>query len=661
MTARELVECPVIVGTAGHVDHGKSALIEALTGKNPDRLEVERRRGMTTELGFGELELPSGKLVGLVDVPGHAHYLRAMVQGATGVDVALLAVSAVEGVMPQTREHVRVLELLGVTRMVVALTMRDLADHEIAALAELDVEAFLDGTVFAGASIVPVSSKTGEGLDELLTTLDNTVCSCWSEHLEATAGSGAAPRLPIDRCFSIRGTGTVVTGTLHDGPVSVGDELVALPSQTRCRVRGVQVHGDTQCAVPGQRVALNLVGDGVAGLKRGEMLGVEGRVGQTLRFLMQLTYVGRDGVRAGVLASGTRVHVMAGTAEVLGRIMLLDDEPPIAVGETRVVQVRLERPLPLRAGDHAVILSYSPISLLGGGRVLLSRCRRARVLSAGERALYAALESGDVADGVHAWLALQTLPVAAAGVAAALDLVTGEVEIVLRGLVDQAVVCELAAGGAVLYADASALDAAMDVLAAALSSMHAAAPKEIGFTSGAVAHAAWPGAGNDVAMALIAEGCARGVCAVDGAEVFDPHSAAAAIRVVREASQRIVAALDEAGLGAATLPEVGERLQLDRDTMTRALRELSLNRAIVKIERDVALSAAADAHAHELVAAAIEAAGGAATTSVLREALGVSRKRAISILEHLDAVRFTTHDKDAGGGVTTASPRHPQR
>lgn len=649
MTARELVECPVIVGTAGHVDHGKSALIEALTGKNPDRLEVERRRGMTTELGFGELELPSGKLVGLVDVPGHAHYLRAMVQGATGVDVALLAVSAVEGVMPQTREHVRVLELLGVTRMVVALTMRDLADHEIAALAELDVEAFLDGTVFAGASIVPVSSKTGEGLDELLTTLDNTVCSCWSEHLEATAGSGAAPRLPIDRCFSIRGTGTVVTGTLHDGPVSVGDELVALPSQTRCRVRGVQVHGDTQCAVPGQRVALNLVGDGVAGLKRGEMLGVEGRVGQTLRFLMQLTYVGRDGVRAGVLASGTRVHVMAGTAEVLGRIMLLDDEPPIAVDDPRVVQVRLERPLPLRAGDHAVILSYSPISLLGGGRVLLSRCRRARVLSAGERALYAALESGDVADGVHAWLALQTLPVAAAGVAAALDLVTGEVEIVLRGLVDQAAVCELAAGGAVLYADASALDAAMDVLAAALSSMHAAAPKEIGFTSGAVAHAAWPGAGNDVAMALIAEGCARGVCAVDGAEVFDPHSAAAAIRVVREAGQRIVALLDEAGLNAPTLPEVSEQLQLDRDTMTRALRELSLNHSIVKVERDVALSAAAEAHAREVVATAIEAAGGAATTSVLREALGVSRKRTISILEHLDAVRFTVLDKESGG------------
>lgn len=193
MSARELVECPVVVGTAGHVDHGKSALIEALTGKNPDRLEVERRRGMTTELGFGELALPSGKIVGLVDVPGHAHYLRAMVQGATGIDVAVLVVSAVEGVMPQTREHVRVLELLGVTHMVVALTMCDLADDETAELAELDVEAFLEGTVFAGVPVVPVSSKTGEGLGELLAVLDDAICSCLSERLEATAGSGDTP------------------------------------------------------------------------------------------------------------------------------------------------------------------------------------------------------------------------------------------------------------------------------------------------------------------------------------------------------------------------------------------------------------------------------------------------------------------------------------
>lgn len=644
-----LLECPVIVGTAGHVDHGKSALIEALTGKNPDRLEVERRRGMTVELGFGELALPSGKIVGLVDVPGHAHYLRAMVQGATGIDVAVLVVSAVEGVMPQTREHVHVLELLGVTHMVVALTMCDLADVEMTELAELDVDDFLSGTVFAGAPIVPVSSKTGEGIDGLLAALDEQVATCWDACRARAELTDAAPRLPIDRCFTIKGVGTVVTGTLHDAPVAVGDELMALPSRTVCRVRGIQVHDDTPRALPGQRVALNLVGDGVAALDRGEMLGVAGRFGQTMRFMMTFTYLGREGAKPRVLESGARVHVMAGTAEVVGRIMFMEGEAPMAVGETRTVQVRLEEPLPLRAGDHAVVLSYSPVMLIGGGRVLLSRCRRSRELAEGERALYTALEAGDIAGGVGAWLALQTLPVTAIDVAEALDLGVGEVDAALRGLVAQGSVRKLAVGDAGLLADAVVLDAAMDALAATLSAMHAAAPKETGFTPGAVAHAAWPAADEGVAAALIVEGCSRGVCASEGAEVFDPHSAAAAARVVREACERIVALLDEAGLDAPALPEVGERLQLGRDTMTRALRELSLNRSIVKVERDVALSAAAEAHARELVAAAIADAGGTATTSVLREALGVSRKRAISILEHLDAVRFTVLDKEAGG------------
>ena len=644
-----LAECPVIVGTAGHVDHGKSALIEALTGKNPDRLEVERRRGMTVELGFGELALPSGKIVGLVDVPGHAHYLRAMVQGATGIDVAVLVVSAVEGVMPQTREHVHVLELLGVTHMVVALTMCDLADSEMTELAELDVDDFLSGTVFAGAPIVPVSSRTGEGVDALLAALDECVDACWGACRYRSERTDAAPRLPIDRCFTIKGAGTVVTGTLHDAPVAVGDELVALPSRTACRVRGIQVHGGTQRALPGQRVALNLVGDGVAALDRGEMLGVECRFGQTLRFMMTFTYLGREGAKPRVLESGARVHVMAGTAEVVGRIMLMEGEAPMAAGETRAVQVRLEDPLPLRSGDHAVVLSYSPVMLIGGGRVLLSRCRRSRELSDGERALYAALEAGDVAGAVGAWLALQALPVTAADVVAALDIAACYVAAPLGELVAQGAVRELSGSDGSLYVNAAVLDGAMDALASTLSAMHTAAPKETGFTPGAVAHAAWPGAGEDVAAALIAEGCTRGVCAAEGAEVFDPHSAAAAARVVREACERIVALLDEFGLDAPTLPEVGEQLRLDRDTMTRALRELSLNRSIVKVERDVALSAAAEVHARELVAAAITDAGGAATTSVLREALGVSRKRAISILEHLDAVRFTVLDKEAGG------------
>lgn len=651
MTARELVECPVVVGTAGHVDHGKSALIEALTGKNPDRLEVERRRGMTTELGFGELVLPSGKLVGLVDVPGHAHYLRAMVQGATGVDVALLVVSAVEGVMPQTREHVRVLELLGVTHMVVALTMRDLADDETAELAELDLMDFLGDTVFANAPVVPVSSRTGAGIEDVRLALDTAIDSFLADAASRPVRPCLAPRLPIDRCFTIKGSGTVVTGTLHDAPVAVGDELVSSPAGVRCRVRAIQVHGDTPRALPGQRVALNIVGDGAGDLPRGEVLCGSGAEGSTLRLIARFTYLGREGAKPVPFESGTRVHVMVGTAEVLGRIMLMEGAGPIAPGETRTVQIRLKERLPVRSGDGLIVLAFSPVVLIGGGCVLLSRCRRSRDLSAEEVSLLRALDAGDRAAAIAAWLGLQRLPVPAAVAARALDLSGVEVARLLHAAVasGDAVALHPERSTEELYAAPAVLDAALAALADTLVAMHKAAPKQTGFTPGEVAHVAWPKAGEDVASALILEGCARGICAQEGSEVYDPHSAAAAIRVVREAGRRIAALLDEAGLDAPTLPEVGQQLQLDRDTMTRALRELSLNRSIVKVERDVALSAAAEAHAREVVAAAIEAAGGAATTSVLREALGVSRKRAISILEHLDAVRFTTLDKDAGG------------
>lgn len=651
MTARELVECPVIVGTAGHVDHGKSALIEALTGKNPDRLEVERRRGMTTELGFGELVLPSGKLVGLVDVPGHAHYLRAMVQGATGVDVALLVVSAVEGVMPQTREHVRVLELLGVTHMVVALTMRDLADDETAELAELDLMDFLGDTVFANAPVVPVSSRTGAGIEDVRLALDTAIDSFLADAASRPVRPCLAPRLPIDRCFTIKGSGTVVTGTLHDAPVAVGDELVSSPAGVRCRVRAIQVHGDTPRALPGQRVALNIVGDGAGDLPRGEVLCGSGAEGSTLRLIARFTYLGREGAKPVPFESGTRVHVMVGTAEVLGRIMLMEGAGPIAPGETRTVQIRLKERLPVRSGDGLIVLAFSPVVLIGGGCVLLSRCRRSRDLSAEEVSLLRALDAGDRAAAIAAWLGLQRLPVPAAVAARALDLSGVEVARLLHAAVasGDAVALHPERSTEELYAAPAVLDAALAALADTLVAMHKAAPKQTGFTPGEVAHVAWPKAGEDVASALILEGCARGICAQEGSEVYDPHSAAAAIRVVREAGRRIAALLDEAGLDAPTLPEVGQQLQLDRDTMTRALRELSLNRSIVKVERDVALSAAAEAQAREVVAAAIEAAGGAVTTSVLREALGVSRKRAISILEHLDAVRFTTLDKGAGG------------
>ena len=662
-----LTECPVIVGTAGHVDHGKSSLIEALTGTNPDRLEVERRRGMTVELGFGELALPGGRLVGLVDVPGHAHYLRAMVAGATGIDVAVIAVSAVEGVMPQTREHVHVLELLGVGRAVVALTFADAADAEMRELAELDVEEFLSGTVFAGSPVVGVSSRTGEGLPALLAALDTAVDAFLADRAARPARHGLVPRLPADRSFTIAGAGTVVTGTLRDAPLSVGDELVAVGGGARFRVRGLQVHGDTPRALPGQRVAANLVGEGAGEVPRGVMLAAPAAATSTLRLAVNLTYLGREGARPAPLPSGTRVHVMLGTTAVLGRVMLYGgegaDADALVPGETRPVQIRLEEPLPARAHDRLIVLSYSPVTLIGGGEVLLSRCRRARELTGEARDLVRARAAGDEPRALAAWLAMQAAPVRAADACAALDLTAPEADALLAGLAREDAAVALGAGsgpdgagkglgpaGAEAFWVAPAvLDACVGALAAALSQMHADAPKKTGFTPGEVAHRAWPRAGEALAAALFSEAERRGACARETGEVFDPHSAAAAARLVAEAKGRIVAALDAAGLDAPTQGELREGLGMAADTFSRAVRDLALDRAVVRVERDVVISAAADAALRARVTDVIQNAGGAATTSELREALGVSRKRAIALLEHLDAVRFTVIDKDAGG------------
>ena len=289
--------------------------------------------------------------------------------------------------------------------------------------------------------------------------------------------------------------------------------------------------------------------------------------------------------------------------------------------------------------------------LIGGGEVLLSRCRRSRELTDGERALLDALVRHDRAGAVTCWLETQRLPACVEDVSSALDLSDVEAREVLDALVRAGSVVALSGqkSDAVAFVTPALVDTVLEELASTLREMHAAAPKQTGFTPGEVANVAWPGASETLSSLLFAEGCRRGVCALEGSEIFDPHSAAAAARLVGEASDLIVSLLDEEGLDAPVLPDVGKRLSLDRDIMTRALRELSLNRRIVKIERDVALSAAAEAHARELVAAAIQAAGGAAPTSALREALGVSRKRAIQILEHLDAVRFTVLDKEAGG------------
>lgn len=374
---------PLVIGTAGHIDHGKTSLVKALTGVDTDRLAEERRRGITIELGFTHLELPSGRSAGFVDVPGHERFVRTMIAGATGLDLVLLVIAADEGVMPQTREHLDIIDLLGVERGIVVLTKVDMVDGELLELARMDVADFVAGTFLEDAPVVPFSAVSGLGREALLEAIDRE-----ADRVKARRIDGPA-RLCIDRVFSQRGFGTVVTGTLASGQVKVGDTLEVLPAGVKLRVRGVQVHeAEVEVAVAGSRTALNLVGVERQGIDRGDVLATPGSVPVTsvldlsLRVLPTATLplgARRDEVTGEAVpaSEAVRARLLTGTLEVLGRFQPLGRDV-VLPGEEGFVQVRLEAPIPASAGDRVVVRAESPMVTLAGGVVVDPLARRHR-------------------------------------------------------------------------------------------------------------------------------------------------------------------------------------------------------------------------------------------------------------------------------------------
>lgn len=377
----------IVVGTAGHIDHGKTALVKALTGVDADRLPEEKKRGITIDIGFAELRLGDHH-VSFVDVPGHERFVKNMLAGASGIDVVLLVVAADEGVMPQTREHFDICRLLGIRSGIVALTKADLVDNETLELARLDVADLVEGSFLADSPIVPVSSKTGDGIDDLRNALE-------------AAASGAVERpsdlaafLPIDRSFPVKGFGTVVTGTLSSGEIKLGDELEMLPSQRFVRVRGLQSHGSlAETAQAGRRVAVNLAGVDYDEIRRGEILAAPGLLRPT-----QIIDVWVDVLQGSPrpLRSRQRIRVHIGTAEILARVQVLNDEGAISTGERDFAQLRLESPVACRLGDRFILRSYSPQTTIAGGVVLdpLAAKHRKREFTAARATLEKLAEPG---------------------------------------------------------------------------------------------------------------------------------------------------------------------------------------------------------------------------------------------------------------------------
>ena len=348
-----------VIGTAGHVDHGKSTLVKALTGIDPDRLPQEKEREMTIDLGFAWLTLPSGREVSIVDVPGHERFIKNMLAGVGGIDLALLVVAADESVMPQTREHLAILDILRVTRGLVVITKCDLVDQDLVELVEAEVEDALKGTTFEGSRMVAVSSYSGQGLDELRATIDGML-----DNTEARKDLGR-PRLPVDRCFTVAGFGTVVTGTLIDGSLSVGQEVELLLAGEKARVRGLQSHRKKlDNADPGRRLAVNLSGISRDEVQRGELLTSAGWLRLTSRLDAQLK-LSPDVPRTLKHNEGITFHLF--TSETPARVRLLDREE-LGPGEEGWGQIHLELPVPAVKGDLFVVRSAD--ATLGGGKVV---------------------------------------------------------------------------------------------------------------------------------------------------------------------------------------------------------------------------------------------------------------------------------------------------
>jgi len=624
----------VIIGTAGHVDHGKSSLIVALTERDPDRLSEEKERGITIELGFTWLDLPDGTRTGIIDVPGHERFVSNMLAGAGGIDLALLVVAADEGVMPQTREHLGILSLLGIPRGVIAITKCDLADEDFIELVEEDVRDHVKNTFLENAPIIRTSSATGEGIRHLKDVL-------FSEIARVDSNKNHLPfRLPVDRVFSMGGFGTVVTGTLIEGTVRTGEQVEVYPGQKKARVRGIQVHETAvDVASHGQRVALNLAGLHKDDLDRGDTLAPEGSLLGTN--LLDVSVSALPDTRFSI-SHNMRVHLFHGAREVLARVVLLDKDI-LEAGDTAFAQLRTEEEVFTKYGDRFVIRFYSPLETIGGGIIvdpLPSKRKRFRDTNEED---FTRMGGDDLSLRLalaieHGSERLDPLTVAyyRAGIQreqskALLD------ELVSRGLV--IVLNERVAIGTKELASLSAKAVAV------LERFHEAEPLEQGMRREELRTRLMPRANLQLSDLVIDRLKERQVI-----DVLEGLVARHGFSVTLTAEQEdTLKALEQAFIKAGYLPPTPEEIRLETAGKINSDQYLSLliNRGVlIRLTPQILMHRDHVDEAWRIVREAIDI-NGSITLAEFRDHLDASRKFAIAILEYFDKLKRTRLIDDA--------------
>ena len=613
----------LILGTAGHIDHGKTTLIRALTGVDCDRLPEEKSRGITIELGFAPLDLPSGLRIGIVDVPGHERLVRTMVSGATGIDLVLFVVAADEGIMPQSREHLAICDLLGVGRGVVALTKIDTVDRDLVELARLEIEETIEHSALAGAPVVPVSATTGEGLPELRAALERVA----RQAPPRTLRDGPA-YLPVDRVFTMRGFGTVVTGTLRGAPFEEGAPAEVFPEggtePFSVRLRGLQVHGEpTKRVLPGSRCALNLHGADVRAVPRGSVVGTPGRLAYRAGIDVELKLL----PGAPPLKDGGTVTVHVGTAERLARVRLLD-RARFEPGQRGFVELRFASPLALVEGDRFIARGFARTSegawTIGGGRVLdVAPPRRRRPRSARVEEL--GILAGD--DRASA-LAVRLRREGVRGI---------EEESLLRDVRSIEGIPGVRIGTG-RWIDPEAFDLLRRSVVSAVETHHERQPLEPWVGLASVRAALELKAPEDAIRAALEAAVERGELESETSGYRKPGHAA---RVADpETKERVLATLREAGLGPPTIDALARQVGQDARAVRPLLEHLVREGELVRVTSELFFSRSAiDDLRSRLVAHLRE--HGSIDPTAYKELTGQTRRHTVPLMEFFDAEKVT--------------------
>lgn len=618
----------IIVGTAGHVDHGKTTLIKALTGIDTDRLKEEKERGMTIDLGFASLVLPDGQRVGIVDVPGHERFLKNMLAGAGGVDVAFMVIAADESVMPQTVEHLEILRLLEVRRGVVALTKSDLVEEDWLKAVTDDVQDALAGTFLEGAPIIPVSAATGRGLSDLLAALARECAA-----VEARDSSGPF-RIPVDRVFTLTGFGTVLTGTLVSGTVNTGDPVEILPSGMRSRARQIQVHGEKVDSVQaGSRVAVNLVGLEVGDISRGDVCAAPGLLRPSDLLDLNLTLL-KSAPRP--LKHRTRVRFHTGTAELLGRITFLDRDE-LKPGDQAYAQFKAECPTAVARGDRFVIRSYSPMRTIGGGVIIDPNARRHKRFDA---AVLSALDTAS--RGSPEELIEQALRQAPAGLLVEelgkkSDIAASDRQAAVDSLRRTAKLAELG-GGRLMHA--SVLADHESKIRSALADFHARNPLKPGISREELRNRAARALDSRVFASLLAYLRQTGQIAMSDASVSLPDHQANLAPGQQAAADALSNTLKQAGFNVPSPDDLLRQTALPLSEAKAVLELLAHRGEVTKIAEGLYLHRSTLARAEQMLREHLSK-HGKITVSQFRDLTNSSRKYAVPLLEYFDSRKVT--------------------